>query len=241
MPEFKISLDDKPYLSSLLQTDKTIFKDIVGTFVNLMEVAASNGWYKLPDNIHTSLSFSDIVGGILNAIMTTEQINTEAYSTLGDDIHPLALLSDKRKNIITGEPEEYDWRSHFILDSEEVSKETIEVIIRKMLYLMRWFDIDTVSSALIANQFPIVRDTDIRKLPFQPALIYQQLHLGELHVGKFFHDVGAFDCGGLENASSKVCPACVVGELKYIGVDDKGYHVCPRCNSGFELKEELAL
>lgn len=234
MAEFKIRLDDKPHLSALMKDDAASFKTIVGTFVNLMEVAAEKNWHELPKAIHSSITFPDLLTGILNAVLTTKEINPEAYSTLGNDLHPLALLSDKRKDFLTGEESEYDWRSHFVLSSDEVSKETIEILLRKMLYLMRWFDIETVSKALMTSEFPVVDDKDISRLPFQPALMYQHTHIGGLHVGRFLHEVGAFDGGKTEGKETE-CPACRVGELKT--VHDK-YLVCPRCNIGFEIEED---
>jgi hypothetical protein len=234
MAKFHIELDDKPALLQLSKKDKAAFKEVVGTFVQLMEIAAEKEWHTLPEHIHTSLSFQDIVSGVLNAVMSTREIDQSAYATLETDLHPLALLSDKRKNLINGEREEYDWKSHFALDSKDVSRETIEKIIRKMLYLVRWFDIESVSKSLLTNQFPVVDDKDIRKLPFQPALMYQKNHLGDLYIGKFFHDIGAFNCGEVEDDHD--CPACHVGELQFIEVN---YKVCPRCNAGFTIKEEL--
>lgn len=236
MGKFSINLDDKPHLSKLMKDDPKSFKNIVGTFVNLMEQGAERQWHKLPDAIHSSLSFADIVGGILNAMMTTDKIEPNAYKTLELDLHPLALLSDKRKNLLTDELEQFNWKEHFSMDSNEISKETIEKIIRKMLYLMRWFDVETVSKSLIANSFPVVDTKDIQKLPFQPALKYQKEHLGDLFVGKFFHDIGAFNCGDIEH-ETVVCPACKIGHLQNT-VDDKNI-VCPRCNAGFVIKEEL--
>lgn len=240
MGKFSIDLDSKPALSRLARDDKDTFKTIVGTFVSLMEVAAEKNWSKLPQHIHTSLSFGDVVGGVLNAVMSTNEIDPSAYATLESDLHPLALISDKRKNLVTGEPDVYDWKKHFALDSDEVSKESLEHIIRKILYLVRWFDIESVSKSLITNQFPVIDNKDIQKLPFQPALVYQIQHLGELHVGKFFHDIGAFNCGELIDPYDEgICPACNVGELKYSLVKGTDYHVCPRCNAGFTVGEEL--
>lgn len=233
MANFEINLDDKPALSKLMRKDKSAFREIVGTFVSLMEVAAEKNWIDLPKQIHTSLSFEDVVGGTLDAIMSTKDIHPSAYATLESDLHPLALLSDKRKDAVSGDPVEYDWKSHFSLDSNYVSRETLEHIIRKMLYLMRWFDIEQVSKALISNQFPMVDDRDIRKLPFQPALMYQIKHLGELHSGKFLHNIGAFDCGTIDS-KEVYCPACKIGHME----DIENYKVCPRCNSGFTLQEE---
>lgn len=235
--QFAINMDDKPHLTALKNQDVKAFKEVVGTFVGLMEVAAANNWHQLPQTIHTSLSFNDLVSAVLNALLTTEKINPAAYTALESDLHPLALMSDKRVDLISGERELYDWKRHFAVDSNEVSKETLETIIRKMLYLVRWFDIDSVSKALIANQFPIMDAKDIMKLPFQPALKYQKTYLGELHVGKFLHDVGALNCGELDK-SVKECPSCSVGTLEIVKTN---YKVCPRCNAGFALREELEL
>lgn len=233
--QFSINMDDKPHLTALKNKDVKAFKEVVGTFVGLMEMAAEKGWSDLPKVIHSSLSFNDLVTGVLNAVMTTEKINPEAYTALESDLHPLALMSDQRKDLITGEPEVYDWKRHFSVDSNEVSRETLEEIIRKMLYLVRWFDIDSVSKALIANQFPVVDGKDIMKLPFQPALKYQQQHLGDLHVGKFLHTIGALNCGEIDKEKFH-CPACLVGDLE----EFHNHKVCPRCNAGFTLSEELS-
>jgi hypothetical protein len=238
MSSFNIKLDDKPYLNNLRKEDIESFKSVVGTFVSLMEVAAEKKWHQLPKAIHTSLSFNDVVSGVLNAVMTTKEIDPEAFATLEYDLHPLALISDKRKNIITDDHEPYDWMSHFSMDTNEVSKETLEKIIRKLLYLVRWFDIDTVSKSLVSNQFPVIDGKDIMKLPFQPALKYQKEHLGDLYVGKFLHDIGALNCGEYDNAFTGKCPSCLVGDIEVIGVDHKKYGACKRCNAGFTIHEE---
>lgn len=231
---FNIKLDDKPFLSNMKDTDVQAFKEVVGTFVNLMEVSAQKGWHRLPQAINTSLSFADIIGGVLNAVMTTKEIEPDAFATLELDLHPLALLSDKRKNLITGSPEQYNWKQHFALDSDEISKEQIEKIIRKILYLVRWFDVETVSKSLMANQFPVMDTKDIAKLPFQPALMFQKNTMGDLFVGKFLHDIGAFNCGEID-PEIEDCPSCQVGKLEEV----KNHKVCPRCNAGFNIKEVM--
>jgi hypothetical protein len=233
MGSFNIKLDDKPHLNNLSKSDVKAFKNIVGTFVNLMEVAAEKNWHQLPEAIHTSLSFEDVVNGVLNAVMTTKEIDPEAFATLEYDLHPLALISDKRKNLITQDSEPYNWRSHFSMDTNEVSQESLEKIIRKMLYLVRWFDIDTVSKSLVSNQFPVIDGKDIMKLPFQPALKYQKENLGELYVGKFLHEIGALNCGHIES-NTHTCPACNIGAVLEI----KDHKVCPRCNAGFIIEVE---
>lgn len=230
MAKFSINLDDKPHLSALSRMDKEAFKDIVGTFVDVMETAAEKKWHTLPQAIHSSLSFKELVAGVLNGVMTTEEINPNAYATLGNELHPLSLMSDQRKDLLTDEIDVYDWKRHFSVDSNEVSQEVLQDIIRKILYLVRWFDVDSVSKSMIAQQFPIVDSKDVMKLPFQPALRYQQDTLGELFVGKFLPDLGALNCGEIDKETEQ-CPACSIGMLESV----KNYKVCLRCNAGYAL------
>lgn len=233
MPKFEIGLDDKPHLYELYKKEgKKEFAQIVGTFVSLMETAAEKNWLELPKVIHSSISFKEVVTGILNAVMTTSEINPSYYDAMQSDLHPLSFLSDQRKDFVTSEPEEYDWRSHFSLDSKEVNQETLEKIIRKMLYLLRWIDIDTVSKALLTSQFVDIESKDAKNLPFQPALQYQKKQISELHAGKFLHDVGLFDCGTIDQYTED-CPACKIGELE----DVYNYRGCRRCNAGFKVEE----
>lgn len=234
MTQFIIRLDDKPHLTELLKKDKQAFKDIVVLFVDLMEVTAKNEWHTLPSRLGISLTYKEIVLGMMNAIFDVKALNEEAYAALGDNLHPLSLLSDTQKDIVTGEQEYFDWKRYFVVDDDTITQETLEKIIRKLLYLVRWFSIDEVSNQLLANQFPIVDPKDLQKLPFQPALVYQQESLGELAVGKFMHDIGAFDCGEVEKDQS-TCPACQIGKL----VNVNNVKVCPRCNAGFREKEEM--
>jgi hypothetical protein len=229
MAKFSINMDDKPNLSALKESDVKAFKEVVSTFVNLMEVAAERNWHTLPEAIHTSLSFEDVVTGVLNGVMTTKNMESEAFKTLGHELHPLSLLSDTRTGLLSKEHEPYDWKEHFLMNEGNVSKETLEVIVRKLFYLVRWFDLETVSKALITQQFPVIDGKDVRKLPFQPALKYQRTQLGELFVGRFFHDLGAFDCGET-SIETTVCPACQIGEL----VTVQEHKVCPRCNAGYK-------
>lgn len=234
MSQFIIRLDDKPHLTELLKKDKQAFKDIVGLFVDLMEVTAKNEWHTLPSRLGISLTYKEIVLGMMNAVFNIKALNEEAYAALGDNLHPLSLLSETQKDIVTGEQAYFDWKRYFVVDDDTITQETLEKIIRKLLYLVRWFSIDEVSKQLLANQFPIVDPKDLQKLPFQPALVYQQESFGELAVGKFMHDIGAFDCGEVEKDRT-TCPACKIGKL----VDVNSIKVCPRCNAGFREKEEM--
>jgi hypothetical protein len=77
------------------------------------------------------------------------------------------------------------------------------------------------------------------KLPFQPALKYQKEHLGDLYVVKFWHDIGALNCGNIE-IDEHECLACHVGDLITIS-NELEYQVCPRCNAGFIVREDEQL
>jgi hypothetical protein len=46
MASLNIELSDKPNLNNLSKSDVKAFKDIVGTFVNLMEAAAEKNWHQ---------------------------------------------------------------------------------------------------------------------------------------------------------------------------------------------------
>lgn len=237
MEPFKIKLDNKPHLSALLGEDKQKGKEIISTFVECMELAAEKGWHNLPKNIHSSVDFRTMIQAVLEGVLTTQDFPNDSYATLGNDVHPLSLLSDERTDLLSGEQSVYNWREHFVIKSDQVNKEVISEIIRKIMYLVRWFDIESVSESLLTNQFPILDAKNIEKLPFQPALRYQQQIKGDLFAGTFMKEVGLFDCSTV-TADTENCPACSIGELETIKGHD---HIvgCPRCNSGFVVEGGL--
>lgn len=233
----KIHFDDKkPHLTKLLNEDRPKALAIIGTFVECMELAAQHGWHELPNAIHSSVSFNTMILAVLEGVLTTKEYPSDSYSALENEVHPLSLLSDQKKDLLTGEDILFDWKKHFNLDSDELTKENIATIIRKMFYLMRWFDIDTVSKALYSSSFPIVDSKNIEKLPFQPALKYQQQIGGDLHAGSFLQDVGLLDCGTI-TPETEICPSCSFETLETLPHHEniKG---CRRCNAGFVVEVE---
>jgi hypothetical protein len=237
-PSFTIKLDDKPHLLALLGEDASKAREVIGTFVNLIEQAAKYEWYKLPEFIHSSITFPDLISGILEGILTVQKYPSNSYLTLEQDVHPLSLLSDTAKDEYTKKELEYNWRDHFTLKDSHVSKETIAKIYRELSYLVRWFDLDSIRNGLFANDYPVIDNVKgVAKLPFFPSLRYQKEVKGELHVGQFLHEVGLFDCGEVA-PDVDICLACQIGELETI-TNHEHIKGCRRCNSGFIVKEGL--
>ena len=237
-PSFTIKLDDKPELLKLITEDEAKGREVIGTFVNLMEQAAKYEWYKLPSAIHSSVTFPDLISGILEGILTVQKYPSDSFLTLEQDVHPLSLLNDQTRDEYTKKELEYNWRDHFTLKDSHVSKETIAKIYRELSYLVRWFDLDSIRQGLFANDYPVVDNVKgVAKLPFYPSLRYQKEVKGELHVGQFLYEVGLFDCGEI-NQEIEVCPACQIGTLETI-TNHEHIKGCRRCNSGFVVKEGL--
>lgn len=226
---FKISLDDKPNLARLLKEHPDQAKEIISTFVELMEESVSHNWYTLPSKFSADLKFKMLVKGILYGSLNLKGINPDAYEVLGEEVHPLSMLSP-RMNFLSGEKRYANWRNHYRLPKgSEITQQTIEQIFCKLLRYYKYVDIESLANALVANQVKAYEGLGSRALehlPFIPALRYQQNKFGDLHVGKFYDDIGAFDCGETDDVE---CPACHTTDLKTVGT----YKVCPNCNGGF--------
>lgn len=227
--EFKIRLDDKPELAELFKNEPDKAKEIIACFVDLMRISAKEKWHELPSKFHKDLTLKQLIHGILFGALDLKGINPTAYDVLGEEVHPLSMLSP-RMNFLTGEMQYANWRNHYRLPKgAEVSQHTIEQIFRKLLRYYKYVDVEQLSNALITKQIKAYEglgERAVTTLPFYPALRYQQEQFGDLHVGKFYDDIGAFDCG---TTTEKNCPACKTAELKVI----EEYHVCPNCNGGF--------
>lgn len=230
---FNIKLDDKPNLTKALQENPTLAKQVIGTFVSLIEESfdSSKGitWADLPQQLHQDLTFPDLIKGVLRGALDTKKMNPITFDALKVEVHPLSILSP-RKNYIDGNYKYYDWRNHFGLSPEvRVDGITIEETIRKLLRYAKVINIETLQKHLEVNQIATYRglgDEQVRKLPYYPALRYQQKS-GDLHVGKFFEDVGFFDCG---TSDKDYCLACNRYDMEQIG----DYKVCRACNAGFK-------
>lgn len=237
MAKFTIKTDDKPHLDRLLREDTEKAKEVIGTFVELMEEAVQNGWHELPQMFTPdgSLSFRDLVKGILHGSLDLKGINPDVADVLREEVHPLSMLAPRR-NYLDGGIRYIDWRKHYRLPPDaEINQETIATIFRRLLRYYRYVDVEALARALINRQvktFEGLGERNVKVLPFIPALRYQQAKFGDLHVGKFYDDIGAFDCGPLPEDADENCPACKRPDLHAIG----DYKVCMACNAGFQLQ-----
>jgi hypothetical protein len=156
-------------------------------------------------------------------------MNADIFDVLKVEVHPLSMLTPRR-NYIDGGLKYYQWREHFKLPANApVNGETVERIIRKLLRYSKYIDVQTLQEHLTSNQIATYRGLgaeQVNKLPFYPALRYQQKEKGDLHVGKFFDDIGFLDCGENEKG---YCLACNRYELQRIG----HYKCCLACNAGY--------
>ncbi|CAB4142603.1 hypothetical protein UFOVP451_32 [uncultured Caudovirales phage] len=230
---FKIRLDDKPNLQRALLNDPARAKEVIATFVSLIEESFDEGkgvqWSKLPEELSPELTFRELVTGILRGALDVREMNPDTFDVLKVEVHPLSMLTP-RKNHIDGGMKYYQWREHFkIQGNEKISGIVVEKIIRKMLRYSKYIDVQTLQGYLQANQIATYRGLgaeQVNKLPLYPALRYQQEKFGDLHVGKFYDEVGFFDCGTNEESH---CLACNRYELQRVG----NYKCCLACNAGY--------
>lgn len=239
--EFKINTSDKPKLEALMKSNPAKAKEIIGTFVSLIEESLDDSnaipWVDLPAKFGGGLTFPQLIKGILHGSLDLKNINPELYDVLKEEVHPLSMLT-ARKDALTGEVKYSDWRKQFQLPAgTPVNQATIETIFRKLLRYYKYVDIDDLAGAIMYNQiatFKGMGDHNVQVLPFFPALRYQKENMGELHVGTFIDDIGALDCGrwdgGIEHPH---CPACVHHDIEDLGK----YMLCLSCNAGFEKAE----
>lgn len=230
-----IQFDDKPHLYNLVKQDKKKAEEVMQTFISLMEEAVKNGWHLLPQKFATPLTFSDLVKGVLHGALDVEAINPDAHAVLKEEVHPFSMLMP-RKNLIDGGMIYWDWRYWYRLPpNTPITQETVSQIIRKLLRYYKLVSVESLANALnnnqLANWSALQNPNMIANLPFLPALRYQKAMFDDLHVGRFFDSVGAFDCGTwIEDTN---CHACQSVEIHKVGK----YHICLSCNAGY--KEEV--
>lgn len=230
---FKIRLDDKPNLQRALANDPERAKEVIATFVSLIEESFDERkgiqWSKLPEELAPELTFRDLISGILRGALDARLINPDTFDVLKVEVHPLSMLTPRR-NYIDGGMKYYQWREHFKLPpTAPVNGETVERIIRKLLRYAKYIDIATLQEHLMTNQIATYRGLgaeQVAKLPFYPALRYQRETFGDLHVGKFYDEVGFLDCGA---NGEDYCLSCSRYDLQRIG----NYKVCLSCNAGY--------
>jgi len=231
--DFKINVDDKPKLKQALAENPALAKEVIQTFVQMMEESfnSENGvrWADLAKELNEKLSFNDLIKGVLHGILSTKQINPDTFDVLKVEVHPLSILAP-RKNYIDGGLKYYNWRDIFKLEANEpIDSNTISKILQKIMRYAKYLDVQTLAEHLQSNQIATYRGLGIeqvKRLPFYPALRYQQKIKGDLHVGKFLDEIGFFDCGENENA---YCVSCNRSDLYVIG----DYRVCLSCNAGY--------
>jgi hypothetical protein len=230
---FKIRTDDKPNLKKALAENPEKAKAVIATFVSLIDEALDDSkgisWSELPQQLAPGITFDDLVKGILRGSLDVKEINPETFDVLKVEVHPLSMLAP-RKNYIDGGMKYYQWREHFKLPpATPVNSETIAAILRRLLRYAKYIDVQTLQEHLQTNQIATYRGIGVEqvsKLPIQPALRYQHQEKGDLHVGKFFDDIGFLDCGENEKG---YCLACNRYELQRIG----NYKCCLACNAGY--------
>jgi hypothetical protein len=231
--EFKIRIDDKPNLKKMFERDPQRAKEIIATFVQLMDESCDESkgiaWSELPSQLSPELTFGELIRGVLRGALDVREINPDAFDVLKIEAHALSMLSPRR-NYIDGGVKYYEWREHFKLKGDEsVNADTIAKIIRKLLRYAKYIDVQTLQNHLEANQIATYRglgDEQIKKLPFYPALRYQRATFGDLHVGKFYDEIGFFDCG---SNHEDYCLSCSRYDLQRIGK----YKACLSCNAGY--------
>ena len=231
--DFKISLDDKPKLKQALAENPQLAKEVIQTFVQMMEESfnESNGikWADLAKELNDRLTFNDLIKGVLHGVLSTKQINPDTFDVLKVEVHPLSILAP-RKNYIDGGLKYHDWRDVFKLeDGTPIDANTIAKILQKIMRYAKYLDVKTLAEHLQMNQIATYRGLGIeqvKRLPFYPALRYQQEKFGDLHVGKFYSDVGFLECGDNEH---DYCISCNRSDLYVIG----NYRVCLSCNAGY--------
>ena len=231
--EFKINLDDKPKLKKALETEPNKAKEVIQTFVQMMEESfnEANGikWSDLASELNDRLTFNDLIKGVLHGVLSTKEINPDTFDVLKVEIHPLSILAP-RKNYIDGGLKYYDWREIFKLDEgTPIDANTIAKILQKIMRYAKYLDVQTLAEHLQNHQIATYRGLgleQVKKLPLYPALRYQQEKFGDLHVGKFYNDIGFLDCGENEN---DYCVSCNRYDLHHVG----NYKVCLSCNAGY--------
>jgi hypothetical protein len=234
--KFSIDTSDKPRLEALMKSDKGKAKEVINTFVSLMEEALDDSnaipWVDLPEKFGGGLTFPQLIKGILHGSLDLKDLKPTVYDVFREEVHPLSMLMP-RKDALTGEVRYHDWRNHFRLPpNTPVNQDTIAAIFRKLLRYYKYVDIDDLAGSIMANQiatFKGLGDHNVQVLPFYPALRYQKETKGELHVGMFMDDIGAFDCGTVSDL--EICLACESPE-PVVDLGDK--LICLSCNAGYE-------
>lgn len=231
MKKFTIRLDDKPHLAELMRENPEQAKEIISTFVQMMEEAAANGWADLPKEFYPNLTFREMIEQVLHGLLDLHDIDPEFYKDLGVSVHPFSLFSTKVPTA-SGGTAYWDWQRHFDWSKGELHP--IQSLLRKLMYYSRYIEVAELGKALFhdhVHTYMVERDPT-SLLVIQPALKYQRDKLGERFVGKLMDTNGLFDCGTLPDGVDNICPACQLPEL--LRLNDH-VRMCRKCSAGFRV------
>lgn len=239
--ELKINLDDKPFLKAAMLSDKEKAREVITVFVECMNEAFNDTdsgitWADLPKQLHPSLTFRDVILGVLKGTLHVKEINPEVFDAIGIDVHPLSMMAP-RKDFMTGEMKQRNWRGHFRLPNEAKADElTIAKVLRTLLRYGKYVNIKQLAEAIDTKQEMTFRGLGTRVmelLPMRPALEYQRDKFGELWVGKFDLETGGLDCG--YHDETDVCPACKKKDILQV----ESNMLCLICNASYHISEEV--
>lgn len=237
--ELKINLNDKPHLRAAMLADKDKAKEVISVFVDCMEEAFRDDkgfvWAHLAKELHPNLDFRQLIFGVLRGVLDVREINPDVFEALRVEVHPLSMLAP-RKDFITGEMYQRNWRGHFRLEDDSKADElAISNILRTLLRYSKYVSVKQLAEAIDTKQEMTFRGIGSRVmelLPMRPAIEYQRTHTGELFVGTFDLETGGLDCGEYEETD--VCPACKKKDIVQI----ESNMLCYTCNASYKIKEE---
>lgn len=217
--------ESKPHLLKAMQENDALAREVIGTFVQMMEDAFAYGWAELPQKFHPQLTFKALIHDILHGVLDLKDIDPRWYDDLGVAVHPFGLFSYKDYGDST---DYYDYHRHF--DWKKGDLPEIQSILRKLLYYARYIDIDKFGNAMLRKDMDLylVERDPSPLIASHPAVMYQRKHLGDRFAGKINDKYGVFDCGKLvDNVDN--CPACTTGTF----IDLPDMVACKRCGAGF--------
>lgn len=235
-----IQMKDKPNLKALRFNNPPVFKEVLSACIALAEKAAENEdrtripWWELPQRFSPELNFTNMLHAVAESVFDAKQINPDSFNILEEDVHALAVFKSERERNGTYP----DWRSHFDIPASEgnAGPDEVKQVLRKLLYYARFVDVEKFGKAVLSNHLSVhqaLPELNAERLPFTPALCFQQEKFGDLKVGKFWDEIGAF-YGGTVDTLPETCPACGHTELKQVG----DFYVCPSCNLGVVVNED---
>jgi len=237
MKPLKIGLDSRPNLARAMQESPTLAREVLATLMDLADESFSPDkgirWADLPQHLHEKLTYRQLVTGIMRGTLDAREINPDSFDVLKAEVHPLSYFADRR-SALDNSVRYARWRAHFAMpEGMPIDEVAIADIFRKLLRYARYVDIGALKQALESQQIASFRglgERAVALLPMIPALRYQQKLFDDLHVGKFYDAVGAFDCGRLpERNDGKTCPACERPGMHHTD----NYAICLDCNAGF--------